>query len=576
LAKTKVKQSASNLAPAVKQLVERIGKEEYSRLRRQCQTDLWFLCKEIFKLDLVESTHRPLIDFFIKKTPFDTSKPYTLSDLHTAIKNLSTQRKGVLLYPRGTYKSSVDAIDIVQYIICFPDIRILCLVGESSLGEAFVPQIKRHFVLEPNGQPTLFQMLFPEFVIDLATMVDKGGEQEYWCPARKLTNQKESTLGSISILGSTSGWHCDVLKSDDCVTDTNAQSEAQREKIKVKFITVMNLLDAHGVLEIIGTRYHPEDLYQHCLDTLTNPRVQVAASWIVLPHAAHKKLLDLLPGDVVLLFPEKQDFEHLREKLKLDEETFRNQQLNAPSKSGPTVTFKIDDLRRATIPPSQFPEKVRRFNFWDLAYGGDNENDFCVGAFVTVDDKHRVFVQNLVVDKFSPEELIFQIVKLAKESKPELVLMEDMVGASWLEAELRRQAVANSINLPLKLMKMDRSKDAKANRIRGLETLLRTARLFFSNLIPNMDLVYKQFTDFTGARNRKKHDDIPDAISFVRHFLPVAGLESAPSQQKQQLSPSQKDYNFVFGNRQNMPTPTPLSQAEQRQSNPYFPDVLAA
>lgn len=523
------KSTKSTIFQAAENLIAEIGAEKYSELRYKCQTDLWFLAKDIFKLDLFESTHRPVVNFFLNKKPFDVTKPnYNADNVHQAIKALSEQRRGILLYPRGTYKSSIDAIDILQYIICFPDIRILILVGESSLGEAFVPSIKRHFILEPRMEPTLFQKLFPEFVIDVENDYNKGGEAEYWCPIRKIS-QVEPTLGSLSVLGSTSGWHCDVLKADDVITDTNSLSETNREKIKTKFIGVINLLDPHGVLELIGTRYHGEDLYEHARKSFTNARYLCAASWIVLPHAKHKKILDLTANDVVLLFPERQGFDYLREKLVLDEPTFRCQQLNDPSRSGPVVNFTLEDLRKATMDPNGWPEKVKRYNFWDLAYGNERVNDYCVGAYVAIDEQFRVYVVHLVVDKFAPGELTFQIAKLARETRPDYVIAENMTGATWLEPEVIKQATAMGFQIPFKLIKMDRTKDAKANRIRSLETLLRSRRLFFSNKIPNMDLVYKQFTDFTGEKRKHIHDDIPDAISFVRQFLPVAGLELPPN-----------------------------------------------
>src|SRR5579885_2292293 len=187
---------------AVNEYVQGLGgMDAWRARRRQAQTDLWFLSKEIFHRDLFEKTHKPVVQFFLKKKPFAPAFrkgiTYTLADFHEAFSEIAPleKRKGILLYPRGSYKSSLDEDDITQYIICYPDVRILIMVGESSLGEAFVPNIKQRFVLEEGRDPTEFQMLFPEFVIDRESDSDKGGAQEFWNPARKLS-QKEPTLGS--------------------------------------------------------------------------------------------------------------------------------------------------------------------------------------------------------------------------------------------------------------------------------------------------------------------------------------------------------------------------------------------
>jgi predicted phage terminase large subunit-like protein len=519
---------------AVEEYVERVGgKTAYHARRLKCQTDLWFLSKEIFGRDLFERTHRPVIDFFLKKKPyapaFRKDSRYGLAEFHEAIASLETlnRRKGICLYPRGSYKSTEDSDDAVQYIICYPDIRIEFMVGESSLGEAFVPEIKKRFVLEKDAHPTEFQLLFPEFVIDLETDKDQGGAQEYWCPARRIT-QISPTLGSISILGSTSGWHCDVLKCDDVITDTTpVETALARNKVVRKFVTTANMLDPHGVLELIGTRYHEEDLYAHVRDVLKNCRYLCGASWTVLPHAGNKKLRDLLETDVVLLFPERQGYAFLHEKLLLDEQTFCLQQLNAPQLTGLSVKFRIEDLRAATTRVPQNPT-FKRYNFWDVATTDSEGSDYTAGGFVSIDTaKWIAYLHVFIMDKFTPSELAFQIAKLAKETQPERVFFEKYKDTAelWLEQEVRKIGVNMGYEIPIHAFKTDKTKMAKGHRICGLEPLITGGRLFFSNLIPNLEALFKQFTEFKGVPHQKRHDDGPDMLSMLRMVMPMTGLD---------------------------------------------------
>ena len=525
---------SERFAQAVEDYVKRLGGiSAYSSRRLKCQTDLWFLSKEIFGRDLFERTHRPVLEFFLKKKPFSPAfkkgSSYGLAEFHEAIEKLAPleKRKGICLYPRGSYKSSIDEDDITQYVICYPDIRILIMVGESSLGEAFVPNIKHRFVLEKDRQPSEFQLLFPEFVIDLETDKNEGGECEYWCPARRL-NQVSPTLGSISILGSTSGWHCDVLKCDDVITDTTpVETTMARNKIVRKFVTTANLLDPHGVLELIGTRYHEEDLYAHVKDTLKDSRYLCGASWSVLPHAGFKKLKELSADDVVLLFPERQGFAFLREKLLLDEETFCLQQLNDPKRVGQSVKFKIEDLRAATTRVPQNPT-FKRYNFWDVATTDSEGSDYTCGGFVSIDTQQWIaYLHVLLLDKFTPSELAYQIAKLAKETNPERVFFEKYKDSAeiWLEQEVKRIGVSWGYDVPVHAFKTDKTKGAKGRRICGLEPLITGGRLFFSNLIPNIDALYKQFTEFKGVPHPKRHDDGPDMLSFLRMVMPMTGME---------------------------------------------------
>lgn len=525
---------SERFAKAVEAYVKDLGGiAPYRDRRRQCQTDLWFLSKEIFGRDLFERTHRPVVNFFLKKKPFmpafQKSSKYGLAEFHEAIAALAPleRRKGLLIYPRGTYKSSLNADDITQYTICFPDIRILILVGEGSLGEAFVPDIKQRFILEKGKEPTEFQLLFPDFVIDLDSDKDKGGAQEYWSPARRLS-QKEPTIGSISILGSTSGWHCDVLKPDDMVNDnTPVETSMARNKVLRKFMTVSNMLDPHGVLELNGTPYHEEDAYAHMTEILTEMRTLRGSSWTPLPHAAAKPLKELTEQDVVLLFPERQGFAYLREKLLLDERTFCLQQLCNPKMAEMNVKFRIEDLRAATTRVPQNPT-FRRYNFWDVATTDSEGSDYSCGGFLSINtEKWIAYLHVLIMDKFTPSELAYQIAMLAKQTNPERVMFEKYKDSAeiWLEQEVKRIGASFGYDVPVHAFKTDKTKGAKGRRICGLEPLISGGRLFFSNLIPNIEMLYKQFTDFKGVPHPKRHDDGPDMLSFLRMVMPMMGME---------------------------------------------------
>src|SRR6267378_4111184 len=99
---------------AVADYKAKLGEKKFFARREKCQTDLWFLSKEIFGRDLFEKTHRPVVNFFLKKKPFAPAfkkdSKYGLAEFQEAVAALAPleKRKGVLLYPRGSYKSSLD------------------------------------------------------------------------------------------------------------------------------------------------------------------------------------------------------------------------------------------------------------------------------------------------------------------------------------------------------------------------------------------------------------------------------------------------------------------------------------
>ena len=113
--------------------------------RRRCQTDLYWFAKEILGYDLVPHVHKPVCDLFVHKDP---TKSFADQD-HV--------KQRLLLDPRGHFKTTLDICDIIQWILCFPNTRILIMSGTRDLAQRMNKEIKYHFQYNQ-----LFRELFPE------------------------------------------------------------------------------------------------------------------------------------------------------------------------------------------------------------------------------------------------------------------------------------------------------------------------------------------------------------------------------------------------------------------------------
>src|SRR5437660_2231467 len=97
--------------------------EIYASTRQRAKTDLFFLAKYVLGKDMMEEgTHRRVCDFFIQK------------DETISIGEQSWIKERLLLYPRGGFKSTIDVCDAVQWILNFPNIRILFLTATDDLA----------------------------------------------------------------------------------------------------------------------------------------------------------------------------------------------------------------------------------------------------------------------------------------------------------------------------------------------------------------------------------------------------------------------------------------------------------
>src|SRR3954462_642625 len=151
------------------------ARKQWDAERFRAQTDLFWLAKDVLGYDLVHnwvcpehpaittedegpcplcelpmqrysggiptgtSPHRQICDSFVKKDPTKT------------IPNQDTLKKRILMCPRGSFKSSINEADTVQWIIAFPDIRIGLLTAAEDLAINFVSKIKSFFQVVEDG-----------------------------------------------------------------------------------------------------------------------------------------------------------------------------------------------------------------------------------------------------------------------------------------------------------------------------------------------------------------------------------------------------------------------------------------
>lgn len=511
-----------------------ITNKEYQELRRRAQTDLYWLATAVLKKDLTEYTHRPVTDFFVQKNP---DIPLSKQD---------TVKQRLLLYPRGSFKSTIDVVDCLQWIICFPNIRILILCGGLDLATSFVGELKEYFILAEDAEPTTFQTLFPEFCV---TPKQKGNVDSFTVPNRT-KKSKEPTVMANSIGSNLSGFHFDVFKSDDVITNENSKTPNQLAGITKDFYMNKKMLMPAGYLDVIGTRYDPSDLYGDLIDRhesalrnnlpsklkiLSRPAWWIKGTDYKIPteeETAAKENIDLL-------FPAftKADGEELGlswEFLRLEQhqngDTFASQYLNHPS--GITeVCFVKEELISNTVPFTQFPQSGKVFIAWDLAYSIKKGRDYTVGAIGMVSDE-AIWIVDIIRGRYQPHEMPYLVVKAIHDYKPLMTSIEETRGAKWMMTDLEKWAQQMQVPLAIDWITPDNAKDAKAGRVKALENLLSNGRLKFSTSIGCLEALYREFVTFDGEHR----DDIPDAISQLQRYMNKANVVDQMENRRKQFS----------------------------------------
>lgn len=545
---TSIRQDLSNLAQlgtgAVKD--SPLGVE----VRRRSKQDLLWLAgyflwetnpesagKDISDNCIREETHGVMCyKFAVQK---DDSKP---------LADQSPFKNRLCLWSRGGQKSTTLTIaDTAQWILNFPDIRILFLTAADDLAVSMLDETKGHFVIK-IGDPSLMNLFFPEFCVEEKDMGDQFG---FTCPlwtARQI-RRREPTIMASSVTSTLSGFHFELIKGDDTVSNRNSESEEQCRKVTKNFGINKKMLRPFGYVDLIGTRYSDVDMYGDLLEKnvgditvekgpgweiTTNPDMSqiilIGRAIQIKPEVAEqlekegKEVTYKNAGEegCHLLMPNVLTYKFLCGEYPKDEIAFEGQ-MNQNPRPASAVTFDRATLVKNTIPWTDMPQKFSTTQVWDFAFSTKKGRDYTTACSVKWSPENTMNVHDLIRARFKPAELAKAVVDFAVKWKPMLVAIEDVGGARFLEqtilAEARKTKDDYIIGLMMRIdwFPADNQKDAKKMRMASLHPWLVEGRMKFLAGLPHLEVLYSEFEKCMVSHH---HDDIPDVISQQPRLAP--------------------------------------------------------
>ena len=320
--------------------------------RRCCKNNLLALAYVLGQCMITDEVHHEAIRFFPTPDPNKTVEELAIGE----------KRRRSLLYPRNTYKSTLDLVYCVQLIIVYyMTITILLMSGGKDLAIAFVDQVASYFVKLHNRPPTLFQALFPELCI--VKQKDSG----QFTPALRQSEPKiiEPAIWANSIASSTTGWHPDVLILDDIHTNRNSRSFTTRRRVTKDYKLTRKILKPTGIELKIGTPYGIGDIFN---DELLTSR---PGSYL----RTYKPAMRLLNGErldangfpeedeIELLLPTILNYEFLREEYESDFESFMSQYM-LDSYGSAEVVYSEVQMLSAMVDEDRVPMEGQEFVHW--------------------------------------------------------------------------------------------------------------------------------------------------------------------------------------------------------------------
>lgn len=496
-------------------------------MRHRCETDLFFLSEVIRPGSFRRDYHQDAVDLYFPK-----NRNLPIEKQH-AIKNR------MHLDPRKTRKTTLGRMDKLQWILAFPEtVTILNESATHPLAMAISQGIANYFCQYRIVTP--LQKLYPELLVNQWPF---HGDRETWNTPVKELHDLDSTLAYTSPTSKQSGWHPWVINADDMVETTNSGIHAKdenRRKIIDTFDTNRNTLQGGGYMYLIGTRYHPFDLYGVRLADMDPDKWKVLIRQSLTVKSGERLVPGEFPAedDVILHFPELPDMDYtsLRELFYANYESFMSQQQNDP-KGGSTPTFDESLYASCEIEALRIPPYGgETFTCWRLPYGSDLSTQTVEGVAARVIDG-RVYIVDCWQGVWIPSKLAERIVKAHRQYQADAMMILTTPGSEHMIPQIRNEAARRNTGIRIQYSDWEQNDVVRTQEIKQLEPLMKAGRLCFSTGMQKGNECRRQFVHF----GLVEETGIAQCVSQLANMVPVSQMRASLEEEEIEYQRRRRD-----------------------------------
>ena len=528
--------------------------ETWKKQRQECRTSLFRLCQVLDYKDV----GRPHIRIYKHVQQFlggtEPGKQVTVRDgagykPACSMWELKGPRKRLNLVTRGGLKTTIlSQAHKIQFVINYPDVRILLGSAQLSRSKDFLRGIKEPFLKNEK-----FRWLFPEYCPKISPtghLEDFGNDEQFTIPCRRTSAIKEPTFRVCSADSSVAGGHYEVIDVDDGVEDQNTRTPGGIEQTNKFIASLWPLLETstiapgHGWFTLTGTIYSFSDRhFTIYAEEGKKPEEKRAWSVLYIPAATEYErgaaLLDayeekkekgtekeIAEAEIALneyktkhvWWQDRISIEALRKIEKdpaLGPGILYPQYLLRPLQDKDGLIKSEGDIK--WIPRAELNQLAPRIN-WnvtvDLAGMGTSEGkdaDYDVINLHGWGTDGRCYFDKIIWGRISPDDVIEWLFKLWKQ-QPRIMFfkIEAEAHSRVLGPFLQKAMAQRGIYLPVMEIKRDNTV-SKRHRIRGTQPYWKNGAFRFCEDIDDaakdqLKLEAKYFPKFN-------HDDILDTIA---------------------------------------------------------------
>lgn len=466
--------------PFLDDTITQLPKDIREDLAEKGRNDLFFFSKGILGYrDMTESCHAPLT-VFVDHNP---------------------ARFKLMMMPRDHYKSSVITIaGGMQKVARNQEERILIGNESATNAQRFLRSIRQH--AEGNR---VFRSLY-------SSIIPKDTRKVRWNDEELQFNREgfypEPTFDTIGMTGSVTSRHYTHITIDDPISEEAVKSEKVMADVitRLSAVTALLVKPETDTYWLVGTRWAIFDIYSWHMKTYG----PLMAKFI------RGAIEDGLP-----IFPELLSLDMLAVKRKaLGEYRFSCLYMNNPRNSE-LQDLNVDDLKffqwrddgkRITLfDKTGEPEETVYLEDLDITTTVDPApaekitSDRNAVVTVGITPRGKAIVLEAWGARCTPLELIEKLFEIKERFHPRLFAIEGVAYQKSLKYFIKDSMERRG--LYLRIEELPQSNSSKAIRIRGLQPIMATGRLYID---PIAHYLRNEMADFPLG----EHDDVLDALSM--------------------------------------------------------------
>lgn len=480
--------------------------------------------------------------------------PYMhLGAVHEELLAWATRQEGLdnklILMPRDHLKSKMSAFITAWWLTRDPTETILYVSATADLAEKQLGQIKG--ILDSP----IYRRYWPEMVNE------DEGKRARWTvseiivdhPKRKEEGISDPSIKASGLTGSITGFHASIVVLDDLVVPSNAYTEEGRNKVASLYSQLASIEGASSKELVVGTRYHPRDLYNDLISMKENVFTQNGDEEEILVYEVFQRVVEV-EGEFIWPRSQRRDGKSFgfdaqilaRKKAKyLDTAQFYAQYYNDPNDPGSqsidTTKFQYYDKKLLSQENGTWYIKDRRLNVFaaiDFAFSLKKKADSSAIVVVGVDYQNNYYVLDILRFKTDKIKDYFDNILVAhsrwgfRKIRAEVTVAQQQIVNELKSNYIKPAGIALSVDE----YRPSRYEGDKEERIAAILEPRYDNMQIWHYKAGNCQLLEEEL-----ILRRPPHDDIKDALANA------IAISKAPIQQYIQQIKQNVVYNTRFG-----------------------------